>query len=138
MIHDLRINSHGYPSSFEGPEEENVRKWDRILGRMEFLFREANEDTCRKKNPYEEEHDLAREEFTEKYGMFGEMLKTEEELDREKREHTHRLYMMSDVPKYAEISERWLAAERELREYRDRCLKQGMELMMKYFRNLWD
>ena len=43
MIHDLRVNSHGYPSFFEGPEEENIRKWDRILGRMEFLFREANE-----------------------------------------------------------------------------------------------
>ncbi len=96
MIHDLRVNSHGYPSFFEGPEEENIRKWDRILGRMEFLFREANEDTCRKKNLYEEEHDLAQEEFTTKYGMFGEKLKTEEEIAREKREHTHRLYMMSD------------------------------------------
>ena len=95
MIHDLRVNSHGYPSFFEGPEE-NIRKWDRILGRMEFLFREANEDTCRKKNLYEEEHDLAQEEFTTKYGMFGEKLKTEEEIAREKREHTHRLYMMSD------------------------------------------
>lgn len=84
------------------------------------------------------EHDLAREEFTEKYGMFGEMLKTEEEIAREKRKHTHRLYTMSDVPEYVEISEKWLAAENELREYRDRCLKQGMELMMKYFRNLWD
>ena len=60
MIHDLRVNSHGYPGSFEGPEEENIRKWDRILKRMEFLFREANEDTCRKKNPYEKEHALAR------------------------------------------------------------------------------
>lgn len=27
MIHDLRVNSHGYPSFFEGPEEENIRKW---------------------------------------------------------------------------------------------------------------
>ena len=105
---------------------------------MEFLFREANEDTCRKKNLYEEEHDLAQEEFTTKYGMFGEKLKTEEEIAREKREHTHRLYMMSDVPEYAEISEKWLAAEGELREYRDRCLKQGMVLMTKYFWNLWD
>ena len=138
MIHDLRVNSHGYPSFFEGPEEENIRKWDRILGRMEFLFREANEDTCRKKNLYEEEHDLAQEEFTTKYGMFGEKLKTEEEIAREKREHTHRLYMMSDVPEYVEISGKWLAAEGELREYRDQCLKQGMELMTKYFRNLWD
>ena len=102
------------------------------------ICKEANEGTCRKKNPYEKEHDLAREEFTAKYGMFGEKLKAEEEIAREKREHTHRLYTMSDVPKYAEISEKWLAAEGELREYRDRCLKQGMELMTKYFWNLWD
>ena len=47
-------------------------------------------------------------------------------------------YMMSDVPEYVEISGKWLAAEGELREYRDQCLKQGMELMTKYFRNLWD
>ena len=116
-----------------GEEEENIRKWDRILGRMEFLFREANEDMCRKKNPYEKEHDLAQEEFTTKYGMFGEKLKTEEEIAREKREHTHRLYMMSDVPEYVEISGKWLAAEGELREYRDQCLKQGMELMTSIF-----
>ena len=81
---------------------------------------------------------IPQEEFTTKYGMFGEKLKTEEEIAREKREHTHRLYMMSDVPEYVEISGKWLAAEGELREYRDQCLKQGMELMTKYFRNLWD
>ena len=69
--------------------------------------------------------------------MFGEKLKTEEEIAREKREHTHRLYMMSDVPEYAQISEKWLAAEGELREYRDRGLKLGMALMTKFFRNLW-
>ena len=46
--------------------------------------------------------------------------------------------MMSDVPEYVEISEKWMVAEGELREYRDQCLKQGMELMTKYFRNLWD
>ena len=61
MIHDLRVNSHGYPSFFEGPEEENIRKWERILRNM-----------------------------------------------------------MSDVPEYAEISERWLAAEGELRDPADR------------------
>ena len=138
IIHDLRINSHGYPGSFEGLEEENIRKWDRILRRMEFLFREANEGTCRKKNRYEEEHELAQEEFIAKYGMFGEKLKTEEDLAREKREHTLRLYTMSDVPEYAEISEKWLVSEGELRKYRDQCLRRGMELMTKYFWNLWD
>lgn len=59
MIHDLRINSHGYPGYFTGTEEENVRKWNRILKRMEFLFREANEETCRRKNPYQDAHKFA-------------------------------------------------------------------------------
>ena len=98
MIRDLRINIHGYPGFFEGTEEENIRKWDYILRRMEFLFREANEDTCRKKNPYEEEYDLTQEAFTAKYGMFGEKLKTEEDLTKEKKEHTYRLYTISNVP----------------------------------------
>ena len=48
------------------------------------------------------------------------------------------MYTMSDVPEYAEISEKWLAAEGELRKYRDQCLRRGMELMTKYFWNLWD
>ena len=138
MIRDLRINIHGYPGFFEGTEEENIRKWDYILRRMEFLFREANEDTCRKKNPYEEEYDLKQEAFTAKYGMFGEKLKTEEDLAKEKKEHTYRLYTISNVPEYAELSKKWLVTKTELREYRDQCLKQGMALMTKYFRNLWD
>ena len=74
MIHDLRINSHGYPGYFTGTEEENVRKWNRILKRMEFLFREANEETCRRKNPYQDAHDEAMAAFTQQYGMFGEKL----------------------------------------------------------------
>ena len=57
MLNDLRINGHGYPGSFTGTEEENVRKWNRILEHMEFLFREANEETCHRKNPYEEAYD---------------------------------------------------------------------------------
>lgn len=138
MLYDLRRNCHGYPGCFEGPEEENIKKWNRILYRMEFLFREANEETCRRKNPYEEEHDQAQQEFDEKYGIFGEKLKTEEEKAEERKKHSGRIYMLDDVPEYVEISNKWLAAERELREYREECLKKGMALMTKYFWNLWD
>ena len=138
MLHDLRVNCHGYPGYFEGPEEENVKKWNQILYRMESLFREANEETCHRKNPYEEEHDQAQQEFNEKYGVFGEKLKTEEEKAEERKRHSGRIYMLGDVPEYAEISDKWLAAERELHEYREECLKKGMTLMTKYFWNLWD
>ena len=52
---------------------------------MEFLFREANEKTCCRKNPYEDAHNQARETYIQKYGMFGEKLKTKEEKELEKK-----------------------------------------------------
>lgn len=105
MIHDLRINSHGYPGYFTETEEENVQKWNKILKRMEFLFREANEETCRRKNPYQDAHAHAMEDFTRKYGMFGEKLKTQEEKEQEKKKGFSRMYTMSDVPEYKELSD---------------------------------
>ena len=129
MLNDLRINGHGYPGSFTGTEEENVRKWNRILEHMEFLFREANEETCHRKNPYEEAYDQAREAFTRKYGMFGEKLKTEEEKEQEKDKGYYCVHTMSDVPEYKEILDQWFAAEKELAAYRDRSMKEGMKLL---------
>ena len=126
MLHDLRANSNGYPGYFDGTGDENVAKWNQILGKMEFLFREANKETCRRKNSYQEEYGRACDEFTEKYSTFGERLKTEENIAKEKSEHTHRLYMMDDVPEYAGISDKWIVAEKDLDAYRDRCMKQGM------------
>ena len=128
----------GYPGSFTGTEEENVRKWNRILEHMEFLFREANEETCHRKNPYEEAYDQAREAFTRKYGMFGEKLKTEEEKEQEKDKGYYCVHTMSDVPEYKEILDQWFAAEKELAAYRDRCMKEGMKLFTRYLWDLWD
>ena len=65
---------------------------------MEFLFREANEETCHRKNPYEEAYDQAREAFTRKYGMFGEKLKTEEEKGQEKDQGDYCVHTMSVMP----------------------------------------
>ena len=105
---------------------------------MEFLFREANEETCRRKNPYQDAHDEAMAAFTRQYGMFGEKLKTKEEKEQEKKKGFSRMYTMSDVPEYKEISDQWRAAENELTTYRDRCMKEGMKLFARYSWNLWD
>ena len=48
------------------------------------------------------------------------------------------MYTMSDVPEYKEISDQWLLAENELTVYRDRCMKEGIKLFARYFRDLWD
>jgi hypothetical protein len=52
---------------------------------MIFLWRETDEDTCSKKNPYEEEHSKASDEFNDKYGLFGGKLQTEKELEENKK-----------------------------------------------------
>lgn len=41
---------------------------------MIFLLREASEETCTVKNPYEEENLKNHKEFTKKYGILGEKL----------------------------------------------------------------
>ena len=68
MLEDLREGHLDFPerllSQENGtdaqiffPEEKELEsaseKWEEILGQMAFLFREANEYTCSRKNPYE-------------------------------------------------------------------------------------
>jgi hypothetical protein len=151
MLQQLKETTHGYPC-FQGSishalcgndVSENVdktgaKKWDDILSEMIFLFNEANEDTCTKKNKYEKEYDKAQEEFENKYGLFGERLMTEEEKAKEKNEGTHRLYMLRDVPEYKEISELYFNESRVLCEYRNDCKNKAFELFSKWFWDLWD
>lgn len=138
MIHDLRVNAHGYPGMFTGTDEENEKKWNQILSEIEHSFREANEETCKRKNKYEEEYEKASEEFQKKYGELGERLKTKEEKEREKRGGFHRAYTMNDVPEYQEILKKWRNEETALWQYRRDCFEKGMKLFHDYFWHLWD
>ena len=151
MLEDLKETTHGYPSmpddfsqalvgtgAPEEVDEEGMKRWKNILSEMIFLFREANEDTCTKKNPYEEEHDKASDEFTKKYGFFGEKLKTEEEKEEEKKTGNSRWYMLEDVPEYKEISDLYHDEYRKIVEYRHECKDKGMDLFKEWFWNLWD
>ena len=151
MLEDLKETTHGYPcmpNNFsqalvgtgapEEVDEEGMERWKDILSEMIFLFREANEDTCTKKNPYEEEYDREFKEFTEKYGLFGDGLKTDEEKAEEERKGSYRMYMPSDVPEYKELSELYFAEERKIDEYRYECKDKGMDLFKEWFWNLWD
>ncbi len=151
MLQDLRETTHGFPqevadmvgydSNREDAEEkevEAVKLWDSILEDMILSFREANEDTCQCKNPYDAEWHKACEEFEQKYGFWGEKLQTEEDILEEKKSGNHRMYLPHDVPKYKEISEKHLAASHELAEYQHKCKNKGMELFNKWFWDLWD
>lgn len=127
MLEEFKKNTHGYPSQFNTPEE-----WDAVLDEMIHLFKEAHSDTCSRINPYGEEHHIASEEFTKKYGFLGEKLRTPDEIERNKKEHVHTMHTMSELPEYAEIDEKYYNASREIDDYRDDCLDKALSMFTEY------
>ena len=151
MLQQLKETTHSYPcfqgsishavygtAVSEDADDAGMKQWDEILSEMIFLLKEANEDTCTRENKYQKEYDKAQEEFDNKYGMFGEKLRTEAEKAEEKKKGTHRIYMLGDVPEYKEISELYFNELRALSDYRDECKSKALELFSKWFWDLWD
>lgn len=139
MIRDLRDTTHGYPGCFDGPEKENVKRWNDILTKMADYFQDAHEETCRRTNPYEEESQKAWNEFEKKYGSFGSKLAEEEAKNHpEKKSIGVRLYTPGDVPEYKDVIDKYVEEERAIFDYRDACMKEGMKMFTEYFWNLWD
>lgn len=148
MLQNLKDNRNGSPG-FLGENYTNDEgilvndtchaEWDKILDQMIFLWKESSEDTCSKKNPYEEEHMKAFGEFTDKYGLLGEKLQTEAELEEnQKRGGGGTVHFMHELPEYKEISDKYHEEERILEQYRGRCKDEAMDMLKKYFFALWD
>lgn len=142
MLSEYKENRIGSPDCLEESTQftshaigdNNNSEWDAILDRMIFLFREANKETCQKKNPYKEEYDEVNEEFERKYGVFGEKLDTEQD----KKLGMHSMHFPSELPEYKDISDYYYEEEDELTKYQDQCKNQAFELFSKWFWNLWD
>lgn len=117
------------------PGESGHKEWEAILSKMSFLLNEANEYTCKRINPYAEEHDKAFCEFEEKYGIAGEKLLTDEERSDK---HTRRIHFMSEIPEYAYIDEPYKTAEKESWNYRNQCKDEALSLFSEWFWSLWD
>ena len=114
------------------------KEWDKILDRMIFLWGELDEEKCTKKNPYDEAYTKAMNEFTDKYGFFGEKLETEEEKEKRKKSGGRLVHFMSEVPEYAAIDKLYHDEEKRIDEYREKCKDEVFDLMKKYFFSLWD
>ena len=148
MLQDIRDNRHGAPGYLgkNYANEEGIlvndtchEEWDRILDRMIFLWRESNELTCSRKNPYEKEHSKAFEEFTEKYGFLGEKLQTAEELEgNRKRGGGRTIHFMDELPEYKEISDKYRKESKILEDYRNISKDEALDMLKEYFFDLWD
>ena len=109
MLQDLRDNrsgSLGYLGDNYTNEEGILVndtchvEWDKILDKMIFLWRESREETCSRKNPFEEGYDKAFDEFHEKYGFLGEKLQTEAELEENRKRGGGGMYTPNELTKY--------------------------------------
>ena len=142
MLQQFKDTKHGSPSCLgtEYVDEHGIScndechsEWDRILDNMIFWFREMNEETCQKKNTYQKEHDNILQEFEEKYGLFGEKLE-EGKMNKFGRV----LHFPSEIPEYKDIEKKYYAEEKALRQYREDCKNEALELFSKWFYSLWD
>ena len=156
-LKQMRSNLHSYPISHanlnsnsqaiqtsDGDEPELI-EWKKTLDRMIFLLEEMNEETCSFKNPFEKEVNKAQKEFHKKYGIFGEKLyeivSTEEEIAKDKKIGSRRVYSYSDDPnhpEWKELSHEYHKYERVISEYRDKCREEFFQLFSLHFWDLWD
>ena len=112
-------------------------EWNCILDKMIFLWREAEKDTCSQKNPFDEAHSKAMDEFTERFGLFGNKLQTEKGLEENrKRGGGGTIHFMDELPEYKEISDKYREEEKRLEEYRRKCKDEAIDMLKQYFYDL--
>lgn len=144
MLTELKTTRHGSPGTLEDFDENGNElgtchdKWDKILDEMIFLWREANEETCSKKNQYEKEYQNAQKEFERKYGIFGDKLRSEEDIEHEKNTGCRVIYGLTKAPEYQEIWDKYSQEQHNIEVYRHECKDKAFDLMKEHFYDLWD
>lgn len=143
-LKDHRMGSPGFLGENYTNEEGFVvndtchAEWNKILDKMIFLWRETDETTCSKQNPYEEEYMKAFSEFQEKYGLLGEKLRTRKEREENKKHGVHTIHFMDELPEYKEIHDKHREEDRKLEQYRSDCKDEALDMLKEYFYSLWD
>ncbi|MBR6383637.1 MAG: hypothetical protein IKS56_06590 [Lachnospiraceae bacterium] len=147
MLQHLKDNRMGSPG-FLGENyinEEGIlvndtchSEWDKILDKMIFLWRESEESTCSKKNPFEEEFMKAFKEFEERFGFFGEGLLTPEEKEEAKKSNYTKVHFMEELPEYKELYEKHREEDKKIEKYQNDCKDEALDMLKEYFYSLWD
>jgi len=130
MLTDLKNNKRGCPAQFVNSDddqdfEKGMKKWQNVLDRMIFCFREINDDTCSMKNEYEDEYFSQRYEGKSFKDMF---IKNED----------GKTYSLIEGKVDPKLEENYRKKMLEIEAYKDNMKNEGFELFNKYFWNLWD
>lgn len=153
MLDQMAEEAHGYPvfpgrlylteaaeqntdlSSREEEAEINFEEWQALLRHMAQKFRDADEDMCSMKNPYEDEWTKAYDEFTKTYGTFGDRLEKEAF---HRKAPSIRMHFPDEFPQWKGIMDKHREKETEIAKFRQKSLDEAMKLFHKWFWNLWD
>ena len=135
MLDEIREKSNAFPSvlmdeawesvgiknfeeTFAASEEDRrkataygQKKWEEILSRTAFLFREANSETCTRKNSCENEY-----------------LEMKKELQ-------SRGKNLLECPECEDIVNRYMEEQRAIYTYQEECRKEAFELFYEWFYN---
>ena len=142
MLEEFRNTTHGYPpeighrihESACGNEEaedvsdeadkEGMTLWRNEIDKIIHLLREASEDTCSQRNPFEEEY-------------HSKVIKRWEKRTSEDGFIHTTLASPSDESE-RELESKYFAEEKRLAEYRNSCKDEALVLLSKWFFALWD
>ena len=131
---DAELEVYKYIQEKNGYEYEPdsiFTKWYIILTRMAYCLREADKDK-EVYNPYERDYNKA---------IFGEDFfedRTFEEFRDKFFEKTDIGYELKTNEVDAELKEKYIAEEEKIWEYKESMKNEGLDLLKKYFYNLWD
>lgn len=147
MLQTLRETHHGAPAYLGEiyTNEDGIivndschEEWDGILDKMIFLWRESYEETCSRKNPYDEEYYAASEKFYSKCGFFGDKESTDEEGGKDDDSCGRKVHFMDELPEYKEISAKHKQESEKLDKYRSACKDEAIDMLKEHFSSLWD
>jgi hypothetical protein len=140
MLRDFKKNLHGCPAHFtvreDGTEyqsfEQGMKEWEAVIDRMIFCFTEMNEDTCSMKNEFEDEwhRQISKPREGKKVKDWFEQCDTDES--------GAPLYRMIQGEVEPELERNFRKKQKEILDYQNTMKDEGLDLMKKYFWNLWD
>lgn len=133
----MELHSDKYSDLYDECDDWCDKRWNEILNNMIYIFNECDYDKCSMKNEFEEECQKALEEFDKKYGLLGHKLMTEEEKKKAKETGLSTAHLVTEIPEYNEIWEKYSKREREIEKYQRKCKKRALKLFVRYFNELW-
>ena len=142
MLEEFRNTTHGYPPEIEHSihastcgytgtddisdeaDKKGMTLWRNEIGKIIHLLREASEDTCSQRNPFDEEYHT-------------QMIKRwKKRTDEDGFIHTSLAPPSNESER--ELESKYVAEEKRLAEYRNACKDEAFVLLSKWFFALWD